>query len=74
MQYELWAKPRTTNRGFEYEFIKPFYDIRECDSMIDTIDKGKYEKAMVLETEIDKEPIVKMYVELEKSKELKKRK
>ena len=67
MQYELWAKPRTTNRGFEYEFIKPFYDIRECDSMIDTLDKGKYEKAMVLETEIDKEPIVKKYVELSKT-------
>ena len=67
MQYELWAKPRTTNRGFEYEFIKLFYDIRECDSMIDTLDKEKYEKAMILETEIDKEPIVKKYVEFSKT-------
>lgn len=65
MQYELWAKPRFM--GFEYEFIKPFYDIRECDSMIDTLDKEKYEKAMVLETEIDKEPIIKRYVELSKT-------
>jgi len=72
MQYELWAKPRFM--GFEYKFIRAFYDIREMDSMIDTLDSSKYQKAMILETEIDKEPIVKMYVELEKPKELKKRK
>lgn len=72
MQYELWAKPRF--RGFEYKFIRAFYDIREMYSMIDTIDASEYQKAMILETEINKEPIVKMYVELEKSKELKKRK
>ena len=77
MQYELWCKPRelefnekTFTTDLSYKFITSFYDERLMNSVIDSVDKNRYEKAMILQTEIDKEPIEKMYIEYEKSKTL----
>ena len=63
MQYELWARSRETK---VYEFQDSFTDRNERDYRIDTVDREVYNEAMVLITDIGKEPKLDMYIDLDK--------
>lgn len=64
MKYTLTARNRTTKKD---EKITEFDDERQFDFMLDSVDKNKYEDAMILEGQICRKYITfKLYEPYEK--------
>lgn len=63
MRYELWARSRESG---VFEFQDSFTDEKEKYYRLDTVDTELYKEAMVLITDINKTPVLDLYVDLSK--------